>query len=334
MNHYHLENAIGNTPLVELRRLNPNPLVTILAKLEFFNPGSSIKDRMVKHIIGDAEKRGLLKPGGTIIEATSGNTGAAIAMFAASRGYKAIFTVLDKVSKEKIDALKAYGARVVVCKTAVSRGSSEHYENVAKHLAQTTPNSFYLDQHDNPKNAEAHYQTTGREIWKQTEGRIDYFVAAAGTGGTVSGAGKFLKEKNPRLKVIVPDPVGSVYYDFFKTGKVPASNGCTYQLEGIGGDYIPGTMDFSVIDDVYQCTDKDAFITARRLAKEEGILAGGSSGANVWAALKLAESLTANAVIVTILSDSGVRYLSKLYNDEWMRKQGLKGLSGFNTLHI
>jgi cystathionine beta-synthase/cysteine synthase A len=266
---------------------------------------------MARYIIEDAQIRGLIKPGGTIVEATSGNTGAAIAMIAARKGYHAILTVPDKVSKEK----------VVACPISAPPDSPRHYERAAKRLAKMTPNSFFLDQHNNPKNAEAHYHTTGREIWQQTGGAIDYFVASAGTGGTISGVGKFLKEKNPRIKVILIDPVGSVYYDFFKTGKVPASKGCTYKLEGIGGDQIPRALDFSVVDEAVRCADKDAFITACRLAKEEGILAGGSSGANVWGALRIAKSLRRKATIVTVLPDGGVKYLSKLYNDEWMENR-------------
>lgn len=308
-----IEQTIGNTPLIELRRLNPNPLVTILAKCEFFNPSGSIKDRMAHHIICDAERRGVLKRGGIIIDATSGNTGASIAMIAALKGYRALLTVPDKVSKEKIDALRAYGAEVVICPTAAPPDSSLHYQEVAKRLAGQTPNSFYLNQHDNLKNAEAHYCTTGPELWAQIGGVIDYFVAAAGTGGTISGVAKFLKEKNPRIRVIMPDPVGSLYYEFFKTGKVEASQGCAYQVEGIGGDHLPRNLEFSLIDEVYQCTDTEAFDTARRLAKEEGLLVGGSSGVNVWACVRLAQTLTRKAVIVTILPDSGIKYLSKFF---------------------
>ena len=272
---------IGHTPLVELKRINPYPLVTLLAKVELTNPGGSIKDRIVLHIINDAEKRGALKRGGTIIENTSGNTGAAAAMIAAIRGYKAILTMPDKISQEKQNALKAYGAEIVVCPTSASPDSPDHYVNTAIRLAKETPNSFRINQYDNPKNPEAHYLTTGPEIWEQCQGKVNYFVASASTGGTVSGIGRYLKEKNPRVKVIMPDPIGSIYYDYFKTGKIPEGGNCNYQLEGIGEDHIAKAMDFSILDDVIKVTDKDAFECGRRLAKEEGLFAGGSSGANV-----------------------------------------------------
>lgn len=311
--------TIGHTPLVKLMKINPHPLATILVKVEYFNPGSSIKDRIVLHIINDAEKRGLLKPGGTIIENTSGNTGAAVAMIAAIRGYKAILTMPDKVSKEKQNALRAFGADIIVCPTSAAPDSPEHYVNVAKRLAKETPNSFRIDQYDNPKNPEAHYLSTGPEIWEQTHGKIDYFVASGSTGGTVSGVGKYLKEKNPNIKIIMPDPIGSIYTPYFKTGKIPTDGNCNYLLEGIGEDHMAHAMDFSVVDDVVPIKDKDAFEVARLLARKEGILAGGSSGANVWAALEIAKKLTTPAVIVAVIPDGGVKYLSKIYDDEWMK---------------
>lgn len=314
---------IGNTPLVRLQHINPNPLVTLLLKLEFTNPSGSVKDRIVKHIIDDAERRGLLKPGGTIIENTSGNTGAAIAMIAAIRGYRAILTMPDKVSKEKQNALKAYGAEIVICPTSAPPDSPEHYVNTAKRLVQETPNSFRVDQYDNPKNPEAHFLTTGPEIWRQTEGNVDYFVASGSTGGTVTGTGKYLKQKNPKIKVVMPDPVGSIYYSYFTTGQIPAGAGCTYFVEGIGEDHIAHAMDFSVVDEMMQFDDKQAFGICRQLATEEGILAGGSTGANVWAALELAKTLTKKATIVTIAPDGGIKYLSKIYNDDWMQSHGL-----------
>lgn len=315
--------TIGNTPLVKLNRINPNPQVTLLVKVEFLNPGGSIKDRVVFHIINDAEKRGLLKPGGTIIENTSGNTGAAVAMIAAIRGYRAILTMPDKVSKEKQDALKAYGAEIVIAPTSAAPDSPEHYVNIAKRLAEETPNSFRINQYDNPLNPQAHYLTTGPEIWEQSGGRVDYFIASGSTGGTISGVGHYLKEKNPNVKVIMPDPIGSIYYEYFKTGKVPVGGNCCYSLEGIGEDHVTKAIDFSVIDEVIQVTDKDAFAAGRLLARKEGILAGGSSGANVWAAMELAKKLKNPATIVTVLPDGGVKYLSKMYNDEWMKSMKL-----------
>lgn len=311
---------IGNTPLVKLNHINPNPNVLILAKLEFLNPSGSIKDRIVLHIINDAEKRGLLKPGGTIIENTSGNTGAAVAMIAAIRGYKAILTMPDKVSLEKQNALKAFGAEIIVTPTSAAPDAPDHYVNVAKRLADETPNSFRINQYDNPKNPEAHYLSTAPEIWKQTNGKVDYFIASGSTGGTISGVGKFLKERNPNVKIIMPDPIGSIYYEYFKTKKIPEGGNCSYMIEGIGEDHLAKAMDFSVLDEVVQVKDADAFRTGRLLATKEGILAGGSSGANVWAAIELAKKLKEPATIVTVLPDGGIKYLSKMYNDDWMKQ--------------
>lgn len=315
--------TIGSTPLVRLQRINPNPLVTILLKLEFMNPSGSVKDRMARHIIEDAEEQGLLKPGGTIVENTSGNTGAAVAMMAAIKGYRAVLTMPDKVSQEKQNALKALGAEIVVCPTSAAPDSPEHYVNKARQLASEIPNSFRLDQYDNKKNPEAHYLTTGPEIWEQTNGNIDYFVASGSTGGTISGIGRYLKEKNPNIKVILPDPIGSIYYEYVKTGVIPPEGHCTYFVEGIGEDHIAHAMDFTVVDDSIQFNDHDAFTTARRLAQEEGILAGGSTGANVWGALQIAQNLTEPATIVTIACDAGIKYLSKIYNDAWMKEHSL-----------
>jgi cystathionine beta-synthase len=315
-----LLHTIGHTPLVKLQRLCPNPNIHILVKLEFLNPGASIKDRIVSHIVDDAEKRGLLKPGGTIIENTSGNTGAAVAMIAAIRGYKAILTMPDKVSKEKQNTLKAFGAQIIVTPTTAHPDSPEHYVNVAKKLAQETPNSFRINQYDNLLNPEAHYLTTGPEIWDQTGGDVDYFIASASTGGTVTGIGRYLKEKNPKVQVIMPDPIGSIFYEFSRTGKIPAEGNCNYYLEGIGEDHMPKAIDFSCIDEVIQVTDKDAFRVAKDLAQKEGILAGGSSGANVWAAIELAKKIEGPATIVTVLPDSGIKYLSKMYDPEWLKE--------------
>ncbi|MGA3213075.1 MAG: cysteine synthase family protein [Terriglobales bacterium] len=322
MNTISILDSIGNTPLVRLQKLPANPSAEIWVKLEFLNPSGSIKDRIVKHIIEHAESTGLLKPGGTIVENTSGNTGAAVAMIAAIKGYKAILTMPDKVSQEKQDALKSYGAEVVIAPTSAPPNSPEHYVNVAKSIVEKTPNSFRIDQYDNPKNPEAHYLTTGPEIWRQTQGRITHFVASGSTGGTVSGIGKYLKEKNPAIKVIMPDPVGSIYYEYFKTGRILTDARCTYHVEGVGEDHLARAMDFSVVDDMYQFSDWDAFSTARRLANEEGILAGGSSGANVWAALKQAESLYDPSLIVAMIPDGGIKYLSKFYNNDWLARNG------------
>lgn len=322
MNTSQVLNTIGNTPLVKLEKINKNPLVDIFVKLEFLNPSGSIKDRIVKHIIDDAEATGLLKPGGVIVENTSGNTGAAVAMNAAIRGYKAILTMPDKVSKEKQDALKAYGAKVVVTPTSALPDSPDHYVNTARRIAAETPDSFMINQYDNKKNPEAHYQTTGPEIWKQTNGKVTHFIASGSTGGTISGIGSYLKEKNPEVKVYMPDPIGSIYFEYFKTGKVNHDAIGTYQVEGVGEDHIAKAMDFTQVDEMYQFNDQDAFSTARLLAKEEGIFGGGTGGANVWAALKLAESLTEPAVIVTVIPDNGVKYMSKFYDDEWMLANG------------
>ncbi len=310
--------TIGNTPLVKLQNIVSVPHVTILLKLEFFNPGFSIKDRIVNYIVSDAEKRGLLKPGGTIIENTSGNTGAAVAMIAAIKGYKAILTMPDKVSLEKQNSLKAYGAEIIICPTEASPDSPEHYVNVAKDLEKITPNSFRIDQYDNPKNTEAHFMSTGPEIWEQTNGKIDYFIASSSTGGTISGVGRYLKKQQPDIKVVMPDPIGSIYYPYFKSGTIPVDANCNYQLEGIGEDHLAKALDWSVVDDVMQVPDRDAFNVCRKLASEEGILAGGSTGANVWAALEIAKKLTRPSTIVTVAPDGGVKYLSKIFNDEWM----------------
>ena len=316
-----LLNAVGNTPLVELRKINPYPHVDLFVKLEYFNPSGSIKDRIVSHIIADAEKNGLLKPGGTIVENTSGNTGAAAAMIAAKKGYKAILTMPDKVSIEKQNALKAFGAEIVVTPTAAPPDSPDHYVNTAKRIAAETPNSFRINQYDNPKNPEAHYLTTGPEIWQQTEGKITHFVAAGSTGGTISGTGRYLKEQNPGVKLIMPDPIGSIYYEYFKTGKVNMEVSGTYHVEGVGEDHIVKAMDFSLVDEMMQFNDQDAFTIARRLAMEEGIFGGGTGGANVWGALQVASKIPASqhAVIVTVIPDNGVKYLSKIYNDEWLK---------------
>ncbi|HET8965140.1 MAG TPA: cystathionine beta-synthase [Candidatus Acidoferrum sp.] len=312
--------AIGRTPLVRLNRVAQDLKAPIYVKADYINPGGSVKDRIGVTMIDDAEKRGLLKPGGTIIEGTSGNTGMGLALVAAVRGYKMVFTITDKQSKEKVDLLKALGAEVIVCPTAVEPEDPRSYYSVAKKLAREIPNSFYPNQYDNPMNPEAHYQTTGPEIWEDSEGKITHFVCGMGTGGTISGVGKYLKEKNPAVKIIGVDPEGSLYYDFHKTGQVTKAR--TYVVEGIGEDFFPTTMNMKILDDVLRVNDEECFVVARRLVKQEGIFTGGSGGGCISATLKLAKSLTEKDFVVAFLPDTGMRYLSKVYNDEWMRERG------------
>ena len=312
--------AIGRTPLVRLNRIAQGLKPQIYVKADYINPGGSVKDRIGVTMIDDAEKRGLLKPGGTIIEGTSGNTGMGLALVAAVRGYKMVFTITDKQSKEKVDLLKALGAEVIVCPTAVEPDDPRSYYSVAKKLAREIPNSFYPNQYDNPMNPEAHYKTTGPEIWDDSEGKITHFVCGMGTGGTISGVGKYLKEKNPAVKIIGVDPEGSLYYDFHKTGQVPRAR--TYVVEGIGEDFFPTTMDLKILDDVLQVNDEECFVVARRLVKQEGLFTGGSGGGCISATLKLAKSLSEKDFVVAFLPDTGMRYLSKVYNDEWMRERG------------
>jgi cystathionine beta-synthase len=312
--------GVGNTPLIKLHKLVVPGGPAIYVKAEYLNPGGSVKDRMALYIIEKAEREGLLKPGGTIVENTSGNTGVGVALVAAVKGYKAIFTMPDKMSSEKVELLKALGARVVITPTDVPPDSPQSYYETAKRIAAETPNSFYLNQYHNPDNIETHYMLTGPEIYEQTDGKITHLVAGAGTGGTISGVGKYLKEKNPNIKIIGVDPVGSVFYNYFKERKLIKPH--VYKVEGIGEDMLVGAMDFSVIDDMIQVTDQECFLTARDLARKEGIFAGGSSGGAVFAALKVARDAKPDDVIVTILPDAGDRYLSKFYNDAWMADNG------------
>ncbi len=311
---------IGNTPLVRVNALNPNPNVTLLAKLEYFNPGGSVKDRIGTTMIDRAERLGKLKPGGTIVEPTSGNTGTGLAMVAAIRGYKTIFVMPDKMSDEKRNLLRAYGSKVVITPTAVLADDERSYYKVSDRLAKEIKGAYKPDQYHNPANPEAHYKTTGPEIWNQTEGKITHFVCGMGTGGTITGVGKYLKEKNPKIQIIGVDPVGSVYTEYKKSGKFPKIFK-TYKVEGVGEDFIPTTIDFQYIDDVIQVGDRECFLTAREYAKKEGILVGGSSGMALYGSQLLSKKLKTGTVVV-LLPDSGKSYLTKMYNDVWMRENG------------
>ncbi len=306
---------IGNTPIVRINKL-PKGRTNIFAKLEFFNPGGSIKDRMAHFILNEAERKGLI--GKEVVENSSGNTGAALAMISAVKGYKTTITIPDKMSSEKINLMKAFGAEVVVTMTDVPYDSEESYYSVARRISKEK-GAYYPDQYNNPDNIRCHYETTGPEIWRQMEGKVDVLVAGIGTGGTISGVGKYLKEKNPEIRVIGVDPEGSIFYDYFKRGVMTEPH--IYKVEGIGEDYLVKAVDFSVIDDIIRVNDRESFIMARRLAREEGIFAGGSSGSAMVAALKVAE-ITDDKNILVIFPDSGYRYLSKIYNDEWMREYG------------
>ena len=316
--------TIGNTPLVKLNHLAEGLSGTILVKVEYFNPGHSVKDRMAVKMIEDAEANGLLKPGGTIIEGTSGNTGMGLAIAAVVKGYKCIFTTTDKQSKSKVDLLRALGAEVIVCPTNVEPEDPQSYYSVAKRLSTEIPNSYYPNQYDNPSNAQAHYESTGPEIWEQTKGKITHYVAGMGTGGTISGTAKYLKEQNPDVKVIGIDSVGSVYKKYFETGEFDKNEIKPYMTEGIGEDIIPKNMDFTNVDAVIQVNDKDSAIMTRRLAREEGLLIGWSCGSAVQGALEYARNnpLGEDDIMVIILPDSGTRYISKIYNDDWMKEQG------------
>ncbi|MEE2786446.1 MAG: pyridoxal-phosphate dependent enzyme [Myxococcota bacterium] len=312
--------AIGQTPIVRLNRVSAGLKADIYCKLGYLNPGGSVKDRIALNIINEAEKRGELKPGGTIVEATSGNTGMGLAMVGALRGYKCIFVLPDKQSMEKVKALRAAGAKVVITPTDVEPDDPRSYYSVSRRIADETPGAFYANQYHNLDNTEAHYRSTGPEIWAQTGGEIDVFVSGLGTGGTISGTGTFLKEHKPDIKLVGVDIEGSVYYDFWRTGKIiePYS----YKVEGIGEDFFPSTINLSLVDDVIQLTDKECFDMTRALARQEGIYTGGSGGAAVMGAIKYAEKTNKKENIVVLLPDSAVRYLNKIFDDEWMRENG------------
>jgi cystathionine beta-synthase len=310
--------AIGNTPLIRINSLAKGLKPKIYAKAEFMNPGGSVKDRIGVAMIDDAERRGLLKPGGTIVEGTSGNTGIGLALVAALRGYKLIFTITDKQSREKINLLKALGAEVIVCPTNVEPEDPRSYYSVADKMTAEIPGAYHPNQYENPENPKAHYKTTGPEIWKDSDGKVTHFVAGMGTGGTISGVAKYLREQNPKIKIIGADPVGSLYYDKIVNKKMGVAK--PYVVEGIGEDFFPGTMDLKCVDDVIVTPDRDCFLMTRKLAKAEGLLTGGSGGSAMVAGLEYAKKLTEKDFMVILVPDTGMRYLSKVYNDEWMKE--------------
>ncbi len=316
--------TIGWTPLIRLNRVTRGTRTPVYAKAEIFNPGGSVKDRIGLPIIERAERDGSLRPGGTIVEGTSGNTGVGLAIAAALKGYRCIFTMPDKMSQEKVRLLKAFGAEVIITPTAVPPDHPDNYVMMAKRIASETPNAILANQFYNDANPEAHYATTGPELWEQTAGRITHFVAAAGTGGTVTGVGRYLKERNPSIQIIAGDPVGSILVDAWRHKGTSTMEGTPYKIEGIGQDKVPGTLDLSIVDEFHAVSDRDAFAMARRLTREEGLFVGGSSGLIAHVALDLARRLDdPDALVVTFLCDTGERYLSKLYNDEWMRENQL-----------
>ena len=316
--------TIGNTPLIKLNKVTSEIEATVLAKVEYFNPGNSVKDRMAIKMVEDAEKDGRLKPGGTIVEGTSGNTGMGLALAAIVKGYKLICVTNDKQSKGKIDVLKAVGAKVIICPTNVDPDDPSSYYSTAKRISDETENSWYVNQYNNLSNREAHYLSTGPEIWKQTKGKITHFVVGVGTGGTISGVAKYLKEKNSDIKIWGIDTFGSVFKKYHETGVFDESEIYPYLTEGIGEDIIPDNVDFSLIDHFEKVNDEDAAIYSRRLAKEEGIFAGYSCGAAIKGVLQLKKHFSKNDVVVILLHDSGSRYIEKIYNDEWMKEKGFK----------
>jgi cystathionine beta-synthase len=323
--------VIGDTPMVRINRITKDVKATVYAKIETFNPGNSIKDRMALKMIEDAEKAGLLKPGGTIIEGTSGNTGMGLAIAAIVKGYKCIFTTTDKQSKEKVDALKAFGAEVIVCPTNVDPEDPRSYYSVSSRLVAEVPNAWKANQYDNLSNAQAHYEQTGPEIWEQTGGKVDHLVVGVGTGGTISGVARYIKERNPKLKVWGIDTYGSVFKKYKETGIFDKNEIYPYITEGIGEDFLPQNVDFSLIDHFEKVTDKDAALMTRRITREEGIFAGNSAGSAMAGVLQLKEHFKAGEVVVVIFHDHGSRYLAKMFNDDWMREKGFLEKSGMTA---
>jgi cystathionine beta-synthase len=324
--------TIGNTPLIRLNRITKDLPCTVLAKVEYFNPGNSIKDRMAVKMLEVAEKEGKIKPGGTIIEGTSGNTGMGLALAAIVKGYKCIFTTTDKQSKEKADILKAVGAEVIVCPTNVEPEDPRSYYSVSKRLSEEVPNSWYVNQYDNLANRLAHYEQTGPEIWEQTEGKITHLVVATGTGGTIVGAGKYLKEKNPDVKVWAIDSYGSLLKKFFDTGEIDENEVYPYISEGFGEDFVPDNYDMQYIDEFTKVTDKDGAVMARRIAKEEGLFCGYSAGSCLQGLMQLKKELKKGDVVVCIFHDHGSRYVAKIYNDQWMMERGWLEVKTFKDL--
>jgi len=324
--------TIGNTPLIKLNKITKDLPCTVLAKVEYFNPGNSIKDRMALKMLEVAEKEGKIKPGGTIIEGTSGNTGMGLALAACVKGYKCIFTTTDKQSKEKADILKAVGAEVIVCPTNVEPSDPRSYYSVSKRLATEVPNSWYVNQYDNLANRLAHYEQTGPEIWEQTEGRVTHLVVATGTGGTIVGTGQYLKEKNPAIKVWAIDSYGSLLKKYFDTGELDNKEVFPYISEGFGEDFVPANYDMSVIDAFTKVTDKDGAIMARRIAKEEGLFCGYSAGSCLQGMMQLKSELKKDDVVVLIFHDHGSRYIGKVYNDQWMLERGFLEVKTFKDL--
>ena len=320
--HENILGTIGNTPMVKLNTIVKDIPALVLAKVETFNPGNSIKDRMALKMIEDAEKDGRLKPGGTIIEGTSGNTGMGLAIAAIMKGYKCIFTSTDKQSKEKFDALRALGAEVIVCPTDVDPEDPRSYYSVSSRLEKETPNSWKPNQYDNPSNAQAHYESTGPEIWDQTDGKITHLVVGVGTGGTISGTARFLKEKNPNIQVLGIDTYGSIFKKYKETGEFDKNEIYAYVTEGIGEDFLPENVDFNLIDHFEKVTDKDAAIYTRKISKEEGIFAGNSAGSAMAGVIQMKDRFKEGDVVVVIFHDHGTRYLGKMFNDDWMKSKG------------